>query len=173
MKVWMSPHEIKKIRKYLTRNTVMLEYGSGGSTLFFSKYVKEYYSIEHNKDWYSKVKKKTANRNIKTFLSINKAVPKPRVIAKCWNDLEKSSRYNSFKEYIKYPKKIGKKFDAVLIDGRARPECAKFIYDYLNKGAYVFIHDYWNRPHYHVVEEKYQVIDHIKQGQSLVVLRKK
>ena len=36
----------------------MLEWGSGGSTIEFSQqYVKEYYSIEHNKEWHDKVLK--------------------------------------------------------------------------------------------------------------------
>ena len=73
MKVWMSQKEIKMIEKYLTPETIMLEYGSGGSTIHFSKFVKEYYSLEHNKEWYNKVKIKISNNDkITTFLSENK-----------------------------------------------------------------------------------------------------
>lgn len=174
MKVWMSQKEIKMIEKYLTPETIMLEYGSGGSTIHFSKFVKEYYSLEHNKEWYNKVKIKISNNDkITTFLSENKKMATPRIHADCWDNLEKSTSYTAYEEYVKYPSIINKKYDAVLVDGRARPECAKFIYDFLNEGAYVFIHDYWGRKPYHVVEEKYKVVDHIKQGQSLVVLQRK
>ena len=47
-KAMMSPKEIAFIEKYLTKDKVMLEWGAGGSTLYFSQLVKEYYSIEHN-----------------------------------------------------------------------------------------------------------------------------
>ena len=58
------------IEKYLSPETIMLEYGSGGSTLYFSKFVKEYYSIEHDKKWYDEIKIKISdNDKIKTFLS--------------------------------------------------------------------------------------------------------
>ena len=52
MQPWMSKEEIKLIEKYLNKNQVVLEWGSGGSTAHFSKFVKEWYSIEHDKDWY-------------------------------------------------------------------------------------------------------------------------
>ena len=179
MSVWMSQKEIDTIKKYLTPTTIMLEYGSGGSTLYFSQYVKEYYSIEHDKLWYNKIKAQISNtENIKTFFCEAKVYDSrahhhDRIHATCWDELEKTSRYTEFEHYIQSPSLINKKFGAVLIDGRARPECAKFIYDFLEEEAYVFIHDYWARKHYHVVEEKYKVVDHIKWGQSLVVLQKK
>ena len=200
MQIWMSQAEIEMIEKYLSPETIMLEYGSGGSTLYFSKFVKEYYSIEHDKKWYDEIKIKISdNDKIKTFLSEKikldppslgfsigglATIKKPspiasitnlsarktpainttfkRIRADCWDNLEKSTNYTIYKEYIKYPSIINKKFDAVLIDGRARPECAKFIYDFLNEGAYVFIHDYWSRNHYHVVREKYKLVEYLK-----------
>ena len=41
------------------------------------------------------------------------------------------SRYSWYKDYIEEPSKWGVKFDVVLVDGRARPQCAVFIRDYL------------------------------------------
>ena len=181
MNVWMSQREIKMIEKYLKPEDIMLEYGSGGSTLHFSKFVKEYYSVEHNREWFEKVKKKISALADPTILRLHAKVTTvlcesdpsdQKVVAESWGDLENSCRYSQFEEYIKSPAKFEKKFDAVLVDGRARPECAKFIYDFIEEGAYVFLHDYWGRKKYHVVEEKYRVIDHVKEGQSLVVLQK-
>lgn len=173
MQPWMSKIEIETILKYIKADGVMLEYGCGGSTLYFCDYVKEYYSVEHNADWYNKMNR-LAKPNTKIFyVPRNETTPdKERFQPLSWDELESSSRYKDFQEYIKFPSTLDKKFDFVLIDGRARPECAKLIYNYLHEDSVVFIHDYWNRKHYHVVEEKYKVIDAVKSGQSLVVLKK-
>ena len=42
----------------LTDKTIMLECGSGGSTLEFSSIVYKYYSIEHDKEWYKYISNK-------------------------------------------------------------------------------------------------------------------
>ena len=49
--IWMSQEEIDVITKYLSPDKHMLEWGAGGSTLFFSTLVKTYTSIEHDNDW--------------------------------------------------------------------------------------------------------------------------
>ena len=41
----MSPEEIDLIKSNLDPSHIMLEWGSGGSTTEFPKYVKKYYSI--------------------------------------------------------------------------------------------------------------------------------
>ena len=38
-KPWMSDDEISTITKYLDKNGIMLEYGCGGSTVYFCDYV--------------------------------------------------------------------------------------------------------------------------------------
>tara|TARA_Y100000310_G_scaffold65582_1_gene61073 strand:- start:2977 stop:3189 length:213 start_codon:yes stop_codon:yes gene_type:complete len=55
--IYMQAAEGKLISKYLNSKKVMLEWGAGGSTVYFSKLVKQYISIEHNLEWYNKVKK--------------------------------------------------------------------------------------------------------------------
>ena len=57
MKIWMSEEEINLIVSSLKPNDIMLEWGSGGSTVNFPQYVKKYYSIEHDESWYQDVKK--------------------------------------------------------------------------------------------------------------------
>jgi spermidine synthase len=173
MNPWMSKAEIATIIKYLTPQQVMLEYGCGGSTTTFCNYVKEYYSVEHNRKWYNKIIPQIKS-NTKFFcVESNHVTPNTdRILARSWDTLDSSSRSKDFKDYIQFPKSLGKTFDAVLIDGRARPECAKFIYDYLKKDGVIFVHDYWARKPYHVIEEKYKVIDAVKSGQSLAVLKK-
>ena len=46
----IDPKEIDTVISYLDKDKIMLEYGCGGSTTIFPKYVKKFYSIEHNLD---------------------------------------------------------------------------------------------------------------------------
>ena len=64
----MSDNEIGLVMKYLSSDKVMLEWGSGGSTNTFSKFVKKYYSIEHDTTWAKEVQK-NLNSNV-TFYHI-------------------------------------------------------------------------------------------------------
>ena len=51
----MSNDAIKLIESYLDKDDVVYEYGSGGSTLWFSPLVKKFYSVEHTPEWYQKL----------------------------------------------------------------------------------------------------------------------
>ena len=67
----------------------------------------------------------------------------------------------------------------ILIDGRARTDCAYKVLNYIDKGSIVFIHDFWPRSEYHKVFEWYDEVVSIKDtlqgdgGQTIVGLKKK
>lgn len=175
MTPWMSHQEIQTILKYLNKSATMLEYGCGGSTNFFCDYVETYYSVEHDRQWFEKVSQ-VKKQNVNMFHTPRTHVTPDhqRKVASSVEDLdnaELSSRYKDFFDYITTPESFQVKFDAVLIDGRARPECAKFIANHLKEKAYVFVHDYWNRKPYHLIEEMYTLVDSVKSGQSLAVFQ--
>ena len=72
---------------------------------------------------------------------------------------------------IKLDNKI---YDVVLIDGRARTDCAFKILHYIKYESIVFIHDYWKRSRYQVITEYYDVIDSVQDTlQTIVALKKK
>jgi len=177
MNVYMSQEERNLISKYLGYDKVMLEWGAGDSTLFFSQYVKEYISIEHKKEWYDEIKPKINRRrpdnrfdsvnNIKLhYVKPNLPPSHPR-------------KPEEFLDYINYVDVLNKKYDIVLVDGRVRPHCAYKVIPYLNENAVVFIHDFWQRrssgewarSHYHWILEHYKEIESIKRGQGIVALR--
>ena len=162
MNPWMNKFEIKMIKEYIKPNGIMLEWGSGGSTFEFPKLVKEYYSIEHDEGWYNKISTHSNfPKNVKYF-----HVP---------SDLPRSHpvKPEEMVTYINYPSIFNKRFDNVLVDGRARLWCAENILPYLHEDSIVFIHDFWPRKHYHGVFEWYDVVDKIELKPSLVVLKKK
>jgi len=162
MKPWMSPIEIDFIKEYLSEDKVMLEYGSGGSTGFFPQFVKEYYSIEHVEDWYEEVGEHLLTLPYKDKVHNYLIKPDyPRTIP---------TKYREFKSYIEYVDTINKKYDIVLIDGRARAQCAEYVIPYLNDDAVVFIHDYYMRHSYRIVEKDYNILGGVSHGQSIVAL---
>lgn len=54
---WLCRDAIVILEKLLSKDDLVLEFGSGRSTKSFSKRCKYVYSIEHNPDWYLRVKK--------------------------------------------------------------------------------------------------------------------
>lgn len=171
---FMDPAEVRLIESYLHENTRMLEFGCGGSTLHFARKVKRLFAIEHDREWFERMKSRVPD-NV-TLRHVAKG-PDPegnRVVASSWEELTHSTRWTEFGGYIGAPKSFGTVFDVVLIDGRARPECARAILPLLATDGIVFIHDYFMRAHYRVVEEGYDVVEHLDQtGQTLVALRPK
>ena len=197
------PKEIDLIQSYLSDKKIMLEYGCGGSTTIFPRYVKKYYSIEHNLDWFWNVQQEIYNDkldNVEIHLcDIPKGVPTKR--EEFWERYDDNILYASehldtnipsfedcvypkdkyvWNEYIDYVDKLNVKlFDVVLIDGRARTDCAYKVLNYIDKGSIVFIHDFWPRSEYHKVFEWYDEVVSIKDtqqgdgGQTIVGLKQK
>ena len=195
--------EIDLIQSYLSDKKIMLEYGCGGSTTIFPRYVKKYYSIEHNLDWFWNVQQEIYNDkldNVEIHLcDIPKGVPTKR--EEFWERYDDNILYASehldtnipsfedcvypkdkyvWNEYIDYVDKLNVKlFDVILIDGRARTDCAYKVLNYIDKGSIVFIHDFWPRSEYHKVFEWYDEVVSIKDtqqgdgGQTIVGLKKK
>jgi len=166
MTPWMKPEEIELIKNYLfTADKTVLEWGSGGSTVAFSPFSKLWYSIEHNSQWFEKVKKETEDlKNVRLHY-----VP-PEIISP-----KRPSKYEDWESYIEFPRILNKKFDVILIDGRARPECAIEAKRHIKKDGVVIIHDFYDkyRPHYKIVLEHYDIVDQITTRPGLVVLKKK
>jgi len=102
----------------LKQSRTMLEYGSGGSTIEFPKRVKKYYSIEHDPQWYERIKEDTEAQENLTLI------------------LEKDR-----KKYVEIPKDLNEMFDIILIDGVSRPECALFSFNYLKDDGLLLVHD--------------------------------
>ena len=82
---------------------------------------------------------------------------------------------SQFETYISHVDTLGvDKFDKVLIDGRARGWCAEYVLKYLHKDSIIFMHDFWERPQYHVVFEWYDEVDSVKDTlQTIVALKPK
>ena len=81
------------------------------------------------------------------------------------------TKYEEFKSYIEKIDELDEMFDVILVDGRARVQCAEFIVPYLNEGAMVMVHDFWRRPQYYSLLNLYREVASIAYGQSVVILQ--
>lgn len=122
------------------------EWGAGGSTVYFPGFLKRmginyfWMAMEHNKEWAEKIQKATAgDKQIRVHLFEQKT-DSPQSI--------------NLDQYVTFPRVCcdlaKKKFDFILIDGRARARClveAKFC---INPGGIILLHDA-EREKYHYV----------------------
>ena len=143
----MHKPEVNLVASYLRPDAIYLEWGSGGSTLNFASMVSDVFSIEHNCEWaeyLTNVMKQSEKdyRNVQTI-----CIPIERG-TRGWGTISafEHGNYYQFKPYVDAVETLGiRKFDAVLIDGRARLACALKVLPYLKEDSVVFIHDFYTR----------------------------
>lgn len=122
---WTTYSFIDFIDTRLSKNMNILEYGSGNSSLYFSKRVSEVYSIEHHKEWFEHISKQK-NENMNMVLVNENA-----------------------EDYSKAISKLNKRFDLILVDGLFRNECAAEAYKYLSDSG-VLLFDDTERSEYNI-----------------------
>lgn len=133
---WLTDQAIDFLEKYLEENkdARILEFGSGGSTLWFAKKTKNLTSIEHNVNWYKKVKQELENQNLNHV--------DQRHIT--------SNYFNVCKEFEP------ESFDLILIDAKDRIECIKNSIPILKKNGVLMLDN--------AEREKYQITHEILKG---------
>jgi hypothetical protein len=143
---FMHEKEYKFIESHLNNQMTMLEWGSGGSTLYFSKLVKNYHSIEHDQEWYDKIEPQIDDNVI--YHHIPSSVPWERPSDWRENPEHHNTPVKYFEEYINFVDELDIKFDCVLVDGRCRVHCAIKALSYLKDDGVLFFHDFYPRRKY-------------------------
>lgn len=143
-------------QKWLYRNVhsemQIFEYGSGGSTLFFSRRAKKVVSIESDRNFHQTLSKLL---NDKKILNCEYSLREPEPAGSKVSDASDPHGYASseikgvsFESYVKsleaYP---DNSFDLIFIDGRARPSCILQARGKVRPGGYLVL-DNSERPHY-------------------------
>ena len=123
---WLSPESIALINDYLKPNMKGFEWGSGTSTLYFSKRLGQLTSIEHHHGWYLQVKKWLQEKGQDNVNLVFTKVDYP-------TDTENKDKYNKaitdkqIAAYSYYVNTINRyednSLDFVLVDGRSRVAC--------------------------------------------------
>lgn len=118
----------------------ILEWGSGFSTIYFSKFLKQneipfkWVAIEHFVPWHEKliamIIENDLSNNIEYFLK-NATFETDKNVQETFN----------LDEYINHPSELGTKFDLIIVDGRKRSECLKVASNILATDGVVILHD--------------------------------
>jgi len=113
----------------------ILEWGSGGSTVYFPQLLARHgigyswLSLEYKKEWYLAVSAQVnTDRNVRLVLF--EVVGEDPWSPTCTMD-----------EYVSFPSTLGIRFDVILVDGRKRRRCLKEAKSLLAPEGMVFLHD--------------------------------
>lgn len=116
---WFTYPAIDFLKERITKDLLIFEYGSGGSSIWFSNHAKSVDSVEHHPKWYQEVLKQTANNpNIHVHLAELK--PEHQVLD--YHTLA-FLRDTAGNDYINQIKKGNKKYNLVIVDGLFRNDC--------------------------------------------------
>jgi predicted O-methyltransferase YrrM len=137
---WLTEGAIEFLDRYLKRTHKVLEMGTGGSTIFFSKRVHSVFSIEHDEDWHNCVHAELRKQNIHNVTG---------VLLQQHSTLQKA-----YIRMLEREKDCSAVYDVILIDGRERSTCIKHSIDLL-KPEGLLILDNYDRPQYQHAISKY------------------
>jgi len=113
---WYTYPAIEFLNQFDFSTEKVFEYGSGSSSLYWSEKCLSLISIEHDQDWFNKIKNNIKS-NQKLFLRKNKD------------------------EYVQSINEFESEFDILIIDGVYRQDCAKEVKNKLNRESGIVILD--------------------------------
>lgn len=150
---WITFSAIDFLKKNITTEMRVFEYGSGGSTLFFASRTQEGVSVEHDLKWYKKISnilEKNSFQNWQIYLvepEIRSDKPNPTDLN---NYASSDGQYEGqfFQKYVTFIDRFPDEYlDLILIDGRSRPSCFKHAVPKIKPGGYI-VWDNTDRLHY-------------------------
>lgn len=136
---WLTINAIKWLNQNLRKDMIVFEYGSGNSTFYYSRKVKNVYSVEHDISWYKHISNMPPP-------NVNILLVEPRNIASTESLTgivrSKSSGYEKY-DFVDYVNAINNystlQFDLVIVDGRARVACIKNALSRIKNNGYLIL----------------------------------
>ena len=134
---WFSYAAIDFLEGFLRPSMTVCEYGSGGSTIFFSRRTKAVLSIEDNQKWYELVSKRLQEKAV------------PNVTLKlCPFDFKNPAGFERSDYLHAMPEE---KFDVIVVDGseewtQVRPICFEKAEERVKEGGIIVVDDSWRYP---------------------------
>lgn len=141
------------VRETYDAASVILEYGSGGSTIYAARGAgRLIFSVESDVSWARDLQRKVDRGNL----------PSPPIIYPVdigatgdWGRPVDPSQWQKFHRYpvAIWSEPFFRSPDVILIDGRFRPACFVASCLRMNQRTRILFDDYVNRQSYHIVEE--------------------
>lgn len=175
--IMMHKSDVNRIITLLKNVETYIEWGSGGSTLNYPKFVrKSSYSIEHSPSWCRYIRRKLGENP--SLSHVNYFCIAPSSGKQSWNRrISRDGTYLNFQEYVNIVDQLNESyFDFALIDGRARLPIAIKLLSYITPTSMVVLHDanrlQASQTNYSKILQFYDVLDNMS-TKSLAVLRRK
>ncbi len=148
---WLPYLAIDFLDSILSSKMSVFEWGSGGSTLYFSTRVASIISVEHNEEWLDKV---PSSLNVQLTSAQQGALGDDK--ANPTHYLSGSIGDKNFKEYASAIDKYNN-FDLILVDGRSRPSCLLHANQKIKPGGWIVLdnveRDYYLEQTSHLFED--------------------
>ena len=159
--------------RYLDNSKAYFEYGSGGSTYQASirTNLQKIYSVESDILWHSKLKQLIPNNDKIDFIYNEMEAP-PNNLGYPGKTSTPIQRKNYSDKILLLEKHKQKQIDLVLIDGRFRVACCLKCFGAVNDSCFIAFDDFFNRPHYHIVLDYYDIVEQTNDNR-MVILKKK
>lgn len=167
-----SPEVADLVRETYAAARVILEYGSGGSTVLASEMPgKTVFSVESDKRW---------TRNLQAYLDQAGTASEVHLHHSAIGKTGKWGRpvdHSGYRRYHRYPLEVWDRPDfiapdTVLIDGRFREACFYAVMLRSTRKTVVLFDDYGDRPRYHAVERFAEPVE-MRGRMAKFVLRKR
>lgn len=158
----MSPIEVELLTKYYSKAGIYFEWGSGTSTIYASQIIPKIYSVESDKPFHDVVKSLIPSYRDVKYLTIDLHGTMNLGYPVGATDKEIRNYYTAYKKEYNA--------DLILIDARFRAACGLHLLDKINENTIVMIHDFPNRPKYHILLKYYNLIE---SADTLAILKKK
>lgn len=147
----MPEAEAALLREVYAGAEVILEYGSGGSTLIAAQSARRVFSVESDAAWLAKMEGWFAAHPARAELSLHHGDIGPTA---AWGRPKDDSAFLKWPSYATsvWARDDFTAPDVVLIDGRFRPACFATVALSITKPVTVLFDDYARRPAYHTIE---------------------
>jgi hypothetical protein len=176
--MWFDPVEREQLLALLDALAprCCLEWGSGGSAAVILAHhprIESYCSIEHDAAWHERVAASRSDPRVSLQL-----VPPNRPL-RLWRSEARRMAWNAraerdprlLRDYVEWPARHGRRFDFVLVDGRARRFCLPVGFACLEPGGALVLHDA-QRPEYRDALHALGPVEYLEpwvQGQLAIV----
>ena len=175
MEAYLTINDKKMFYKYLDKANIYFEYGSGGSTYQASirKNISQIYSVESDKEWYTKLKKILNNTDNRIQYIYNEMDVQRNNWGRPGPKSTISQRINYSNQITTLSIKEQNNIDLVMIDGRFRVACCLKCFNVISDTCLIIFDDFLTRPEYHVVLDYYDIIEKTNDNRMVILQKKK
>jgi hypothetical protein len=138
-KPWLTRGAIEFCEQHLTRQMRGLEFGSGRSTAWFARRLKQLTSIEYSRQWHQAVREQLHQQEVVNADCRHIELDHPR------HEPERAS-YDPLPRYVQVIDEFAdSSLDLIIIDGHYRTTCIRHVLSKVRSGGFLLIDDlgYW------------------------------